>query len=295
MQGITLRPARPEDREPVLAFCQQNFTWGDYIPRVWDDWIADQAGDLVVATLDDGAQVGLAHSVTLTQEEAWFEGVRVAPEWRGLGIGVALTQHCKHAAHMRGATIIRACADTANIGSQTMMQRAGYSTIGEYIGFMADASTAAIDPAIRSSMSQPGPEQLERLWTWLERSNIAPLLGGLLLNGGRGVALTDDQLAQHLALHNVWMIEAWDEIQALAIVTPRKWNALKLLTIQYIDGAADYISRLALALRTLASERDCASVDVRLPDLLILHDAINGAGFERHDADPYALFACELG
>lgn len=49
MIDIEIRPAVPADREGVLAFSRNTFDWGDFIEHVWDDWLADQAGQLLVA------------------------------------------------------------------------------------------------------------------------------------------------------------------------------------------------------------------------------------------------------
>jgi len=34
MASTEIRPARPEDREAVLAFCMHSWDWGDYIESV---------------------------------------------------------------------------------------------------------------------------------------------------------------------------------------------------------------------------------------------------------------------
>ena len=46
---LIIRPARSEDKAAVLAFTQNTFHWGDYIDWVWDDWIADPQGSMIVA------------------------------------------------------------------------------------------------------------------------------------------------------------------------------------------------------------------------------------------------------
>ena len=44
MTSTEIRPARPEDREAVLAFCMHTWDWGDYIESVWDEWLHDPQG-----------------------------------------------------------------------------------------------------------------------------------------------------------------------------------------------------------------------------------------------------------
>ena len=60
MPYIEVRLARAEDREAVLAFCTQTWSWGDYIEHVWDQWLHNPNGQLLVAT-SDNKPVGVIH------------------------------------------------------------------------------------------------------------------------------------------------------------------------------------------------------------------------------------------
>jgi hypothetical protein len=40
---LTIRPARPDDRPAMERICAHTWEWGDYIPEVWDDWLAGEA------------------------------------------------------------------------------------------------------------------------------------------------------------------------------------------------------------------------------------------------------------
>src|SRR5947207_9069294 len=79
MPETEIRPARPEDREAVLAFCEQTWEWGDYIEYVWDEWLHDSKGILFVATID-GKSVAVSHLQMLNETDAWLEGMRVRSE-----------------------------------------------------------------------------------------------------------------------------------------------------------------------------------------------------------------------
>src|SRR6266516_3832544 len=92
MPDFEVRPARPEDREAVLAFCQQTWEWGDYIEYVWDEWLNNPQGKLFVA-IKGSRPVGVANMRMLNKTEAWFEGMRVDPTYRQHGIASALLMH----------------------------------------------------------------------------------------------------------------------------------------------------------------------------------------------------------
>ena len=95
MSGVETRQARHGDREAVVDFAAD--TWpelgGDYIPRVFDEWVDTDGPDqrTFVACVDD-RPVGVCQGVVLSGHEAWGQGMRVAPEVRGEGVSEALTE-----------------------------------------------------------------------------------------------------------------------------------------------------------------------------------------------------------
>ncbi|HLY30181.1 MAG TPA: GNAT family N-acetyltransferase, partial [Ktedonobacterales bacterium] len=141
--GLIVRRARSEDRDAVLAFCAR--TWGDdgdYIPYVWDDWLADMNGEsarhgvLLVATLDE-RPVGITHIRLLSEDEAWLEGVRVDPTERRAGVGRAMIAQALKAAQARGATVARFFTDETNIASQRLFEGFGFTRVAQMIRYSA--------------------------------------------------------------------------------------------------------------------------------------------------------------
>jgi hypothetical protein len=47
---FVIGPRRADDRDAVMAFCQRTYEWGDCVPLLWDEWLADEQGQLLVAT-----------------------------------------------------------------------------------------------------------------------------------------------------------------------------------------------------------------------------------------------------
>src|SRR3989442_2205048 len=106
MPYTEIRPARPEDREAVLAFCAHTWEWGDYIEYVWDEWLHDPQGQMFVATVD-GQPVGVAHFRMLSATEAWLEGMRIDPAYRQQGLATAINNAMLAEAMKRGAPVAR--------------------------------------------------------------------------------------------------------------------------------------------------------------------------------------------
>ncbi|HEX9057631.1 MAG TPA: GNAT family N-acetyltransferase [Ktedonobacterales bacterium] len=288
---LEVRPARPGDRDAVLAFCAHTWSDGDYIEYVWDDWLADDRGVLLVGLLD-GQPVAINHLQMVSDDEAWLEGMRVDPRYRREGFGRILTSRTLVAARERGASVARLITSSDNLASQGMITRFGFVRVAEMVRYRGPAFTTD-DTTPTAALARPGVDDFERLWEWLEQSNLAPLTGGLEYGDWQARALTEPLLRGYLASGQVRLIEEWDTIQALAIVTPPAEDTsdsgdsggsgeMPTLDVRYLDGQADAIGRLALALRAEAAAH-YGRVELWLPDLLILHDAMDGAGYERDD------------
>ncbi|KPL21937.1 MAG: hypothetical protein AMJ93_08440 [Anaerolineae bacterium SM23_84] len=77
-EPFVLRRARAPDKEVVLQSCQCTPESGDYVPLVWDEWLTDGQGALLVATAAE-RPVGVAKVSMLTPAEAWLQRLHVLP------------------------------------------------------------------------------------------------------------------------------------------------------------------------------------------------------------------------
>jgi ribosomal protein S18 acetylase RimI-like enzyme len=320
--ALDVRDARPEDREAVFAFCAR--TWGDdgdYIPDVWDAWLADTAGAVLVG-VENGLPVAVSHVSMPGPDEAWIEGLRVAPAMRRQGIGRMMVSRSLVRAREMGATVARMFTGATNIASQRLFAAFGFTRIAELAWYTADAlptdpeeaaraarprTAAELDPSIAETtldtivgalplgarLRTPGPADFDRLWAWLEQSNLTPFNGGVEIHHWAGRGVTEPAVREYLAAGEIIELEEWGATQALAIVTEDHADRPEL-EIRYIDGLSDAIGRLALLLRGEASRSGLERVWLWLPDLLILRDAMNGAGYIRGDEDPMWVYAREL-
>jgi ribosomal protein S18 acetylase RimI-like enzyme len=295
-EAIEVRPAREEDREAVLAFCARTWDDGDYIQYVWDDWLADRDGALLVATLA-GRPVGLAHLRMMSPDEAWIEGVRVDPEMRRRGVARRLISRTLAAAQERGASVARYFTDSDNVASQQLFDRFGFVRVAEIRHFTADSLDADAREADGILLAHATERDAERIWAWLEQSNLAPLNGGLEIHEWAAQALTESRLREHLAAGRVWTLDELGGLAALAVVEraegePDSPDDPPTLSVWYCDGSADALGRVGVALRALARAQAAPRVELWLPDALILRDAMDGAGFSAHE--PMWVYAREL-
>jgi ribosomal protein S18 acetylase RimI-like enzyme len=292
---VVVRPALPEDREAVLAFCAHTWEGGDYIALVFDQWLHDESGALLVAVIGRHP-VGLVHVQMPSADDSWLEGIRVDPAVRRQGIGRLLVSQALVAARARGAGAARLFTDNGNIASQELVtKRFGFQRVAEVVRYIGKALESERAPKLDAlqgvsethgpRLLAAGPEDRSRIWDWLLQSNLAPVNGGLQFDGWQAWALTEQDLQVYLSEEAVWLLEEWETIQAIAIaldaVEDEEDPETGTLQVRYIDGAAGGIGALAVALREIAAERHLSQVEMWLPDLLILHDAMNGAGYLR--------------
>ena len=280
MPDFEVRPARPEDREAVLAFCQQTWEWGDYLEYVWEEWLNNPQGKLFVAT-QDGQPVAVANMRMLNKTEAWFEGMRVDPAFRQHGIASALSDAQMAEARYRGATTARLITESTNDAAIRLLERSSMIRIGAYTIYRAGAATI---PTKRSyALETPvlaTPADLDEIIDYLNNSNIFPAIGGLYYQGFTAYTITKDLLLEKITAQHLYILRRWDRLDGLVIAEPRSGHQGKHLFIGYIDGTTESISMIAYALRHFLPDLGLESITTHVPDLMMVRDAFVGAEYE---------------
>ncbi len=279
MSQVEIRAARPEDRTPILEFCKDTWSWGDYIEYIWDDWLRNPDGRLFVATVD-GQHAGVVYMQMLTRIDAWLQGLRVAPQFRHQGLAGELNQAVFVEAMQRGAKYIRLAVEAENTSSIRLWQR---SSMRRVAGF----SLCAASP--QTSSKRPVPEQvrlatladLDEIIDYLNVSNIFPLTGGLYYVGFMAYPITAELLEEKIAAQQVYLLRRWERLDGLAIAEVREERQGKQLSLGYIDGTAiEPISLLAYDLRRRLPALGAGRIRAYAPDSILLRDALNGVEYE---------------
>ena len=132
--SVDVRAARHDDYEAVEAFTRN--TWpdrdgGDYIPDVYHDWIEGDRRRTAVAEVG-GEVAGLAQAVMLSDWEAWCQGMRVNPDFRGRGVSVAVTEDLFDWARRQGATVARNMVFSWNVAGLGQSRATGFDPATEF-------------------------------------------------------------------------------------------------------------------------------------------------------------------
>src|SRR5579872_5348508 len=163
---VQIRPARREDTAAMLAITRNVWHGTDYVPAVWHDWLEDARGLLQVATID-GRVVGIHHTALHADGSAWAEGIRVAEDVQGQGVGEALLASAIEWAGKRGCRYIRLSTSSENRASNRVSEKAGLRVVGRFLAMTAEAST---DSEPMPDVRVAAPHDAGELWAMLTKA-----------------------------------------------------------------------------------------------------------------------------
>ncbi|USZ69674.1 GNAT family N-acetyltransferase [Halorussus salilacus] len=165
--SIHLREARHDDYEDVAAFTEN--TWpdregGDYIPRVYHDWIDGDDRRTVVADAGDDI-AGIVQCVMLSEWEAWGQGMRVNPAFRGRGVANRMTEDLFEWARGQGATVLRNMVFSWNVAGLGQSRAAGYDPATEFRWATPEPDPDAVPRTDADFEIAADPDAAWRFWT----------------------------------------------------------------------------------------------------------------------------------
>jgi ribosomal protein S18 acetylase RimI-like enzyme len=288
MSYIEVRRAQAEDREAILAFCASTWEWGDYIEHTWEKWLQDTPGRLFVAVVEQ-QPVGMVHIQMLTSIDAWLEGLRVDPAFRGQGIARLLMDEAVLEAMQRGAEYIRLLIGSTNTRSIQIVERSFWRQIGSFALYRA-SSLPIVGRATSQVRTQLATmDDLDEVIDYLNASNNFPLIGGVYYVGFTGSPITQELLQAKIAKRQVYLLRRWDRLDGLAIAEVSEEQQHVYLSVGYIDGmTVESISLIAYDLRYLLTELEVEQVRIYAPDILLVRDGLNGVEYEWDGAVYYS-------
>lgn len=279
-RDVIVRPARPEDKPAVEALCVQS-DQNDYVPLVWDSWLKDPEGLLVVAELKETSPdaaatvVGTDKLSRLADNEWWLQGLRVASAYRRRGIARRLQEHLiAYARRMGRNATIRFATHSLNEPVHRLAARDGFRRVAVYRRYRADVAPPAEVPALYTLTEADIPAA----WSLVSSSPRYRASGGLYEDFWTWSNLTRERLAHHIAQGNVRGLSVDGELAALAIICAAEPG--EPLCIGLGDGRDEALPPLFLGLRGLAASLGCTEVEFRPLDEPSLLAAVEAAGYQ---------------
>lgn len=229
---IAIRKALQTDRQDILSFCQDTFSWGDYIDQAWGLWLQASDGMLLVAEAD-GKKVGLSHvAVCPGSPGIWIEGIRVHPSYRCAKVATALIDKMLEYGREKGAVSALAIVSGDNRPSQIMVEKLGFSAISEWCYYGTSGPAAA-----RATGAKTASERdLGAIMDYLDRSLIYKQSAKKYVVSWRWYPLDRSAMANLVSEGRV--VVAGSPVAGVAVLNRTGyWNKNNVLQIVYLDSA----------------------------------------------------------
>lgn len=268
---VKIRTARPADKAPILEICKNIWNGHDYLPEVWDDWLAETDGRLIVATVK-GRTVGVAHGYLQTPDVAWLEGVRVHEEYRGLGVAGKLNRALVEWAKKRNARVARLCTGSSNQASRKHLTRIGFPVLQTFQRLDSTSGLRARPPGVTFPKSST-----KLLWNWLDSRAEFAQNRAMYSDGWTWHPLTLQALRKHVAHGRVLLTSRNGQPKSCCILLDED----KTMTAGFVAGEPRDVVRLVRMLRYLLLHKRREKLRVLLPLNSPPIRALNQSGFEK--------------
>jgi N-acetylglutamate synthase-like GNAT family acetyltransferase len=228
---IRIRSARKSDKDDILSFCVNTFSWGDYIDRVWDYWYAEKNGRLFIVE-SGGEKIAMSHVAICPEgRSVWLEGIRVHPDHRRSYIATMLIAKMLEYGMQRGTLQASAIVGKTNFASQRMMEKNGFKVVSKWLYY----SIGGKPSRQKSDARIANADDIGDIWQYLQQSKIYHL------SAKRYMKSWHWYMFDHRALQNFVkdkrIIMTRRPIDGIAIINKcGYWDKPNILQIVYLDS-----------------------------------------------------------
>lgn len=237
MNNIVVRRAKSEDRKNAV-FVEGQATPGlHYLDHVYEEWLLDPEGVLLVAELDDRL-VGVGKFSKMPDGSAWLETLRVLPDYQGKGVGKAFYREFLNLAEDRGVNRLGMYTTPDNFASKGLADINGFNFAGEFRGSFLDVSSVdlIIDPEGFEIITSP-----DESWRLIERE--ASLWGGYGIMNRTFLRLSKELVSFWASKGFISHHIGSDSI----IIMGARFMPEKAVHIAYMSGDLDLLIKFAIS------------------------------------------------
>ncbi|MFN2464717.1 MAG: GNAT family N-acetyltransferase [Candidatus Dormibacteria bacterium] len=246
---IGLRPATLADRPRVAEICSQVFKGDDPLPQRFSGWVEDVDASFLVAEVD--ARLAAMHRLVPDGDAVtWYEGLRVAPEYRRRGLGRTMVEMGAASAQRRGSMEMRLHAGPE---CGAFFESVGFKPILQVARWDADPKRRGHVPAVVT------PEHTDVALGWLRQDDafnhypgIKPVFGRSAAGDRRNV----DRMAREGTLRFTGAVPAF------AAVRPTPDEPLR---VTFLAGSGESMCDLLQGIRHQAHVEGTERVRVVAP------------------------------
>jgi len=270
---VKVRPARPEDKAPLMSFIKDVWGGHDYIPLVWDQWLRNGQGTIFVVEVG-GIPVGMNRARFQEDGSAWFEGARVHPAFRGRGLASTLGENSMKFAEARGARVFRLTSGSRNRAAHRQIRRMKFRETARFSVY-EPRKGRRLRPAGKATQMVSG--ELQAVMRLLRQAREFRLGGGVFWHDFTAGSLTRDVVSRLLAEGAVWRVGA-----ALAVTRVGGEGEGDWEEICYIGGRVSDAAKLLKAL--IGRDRKATERWVFVPQGSPIISALRKEGYVRNFA-----------
>jgi GNAT superfamily N-acetyltransferase len=186
-----VRHATADDYEDVAAFTSRIWTdrGGDYIPDIYHDWIADDGDGQQTFVVDAGDDLaGILQMTMLSDHEAWAQGMRTNPDFRGQGAAALLNEAGFEWAAEQGATVARNMVFSWNDAGLGTARASGFRPGVEFRWTSPEPDSDALAALEADVELGSNPDAAWRHW---QASDAHDVLDGLALDQDETYAVSE--------------------------------------------------------------------------------------------------------
>ena len=244
---MEIREATSFDKNSVLKFCKNTFSWGDYIDKVWSSWLDE--GHLFLFEKD--SPVGICHAFYF-QNQIWIEGIRIDPNFQREKIASKLVTYAESIGKTNDASFSYMLIDTENKKSISMANSLNYEKFQKWNYYSLDPKEN-LNFKINFETSTPDifPFYVDS-WRWIKTTKK------ILLN-----LYTQNRIIQ----------STLNGETSVAIIGDYK-HLDKTLIITLLSGSFDTLSNILSYLQNYAIEKNYERIQILTKDKLGSFDSL---------------------
>lgn len=283
-EKLTVRRARPSDKDAIVEMSRSIWGGHDYLPLVWDEWVADTKG-VLLTVLHGKRPIGTSKISLLSPGEVWLEGLRLHPDFHGRGLSGQIHRATfKEAMKLRPASV-RYSTWIGNEASRHIAETHGFWLVGRGVSMWGDATAAS---RLRSRRART--EDLESVLRFVRRSDCYERFGGLYGRGWQFPELSRKRITRLMSEGQVLICRRGGAIRAVAVID--RTHVDDDLCIGFIDGNDEDVSLLARDVLSIAHRSGRKGASAMLPVGRIA-DTVRRSGFDTDQ--PFYSVVYELG
>ncbi len=249
---IRFREANLRDKEGILRIASRTWEGWDYVPLFLGEWLR-QGGLFIVKA--KGKIVGMTKTSVLSPGEFWLEGLRVAEEFRGQGIGERLAKFQLDEALSRKPRSIRLSTAEVNRASIRIIEGLGFSLLSTYTRLRAEVKEPKGFPPLMP-LSSP-----RKAWDVIKDSDFLRFSKGLLPAGWIFSQAREGQIAELVSSGMVLEREG-----GVAIPQPHRYDLKNTSEITFFSAPKEEIPNLLQGINSAACRGGFKELSVFLPE-----------------------------